>query len=102
MSPFFDIKRFQALSSPQISETDVADVHQPVLTRVPQGHQHVPSMICDICVKPHKRLNYKYAGSKNVEYLEDMDAFEPIKCLCYNCIYNERRDDVLPPKPDDL
>ena len=101
-SPFFDKNRFQALSSPQISETDVPDVHQPLVTSVPQGHQFVP--ICNICVKPHKKLISTKRGSKLVEYWLDI---EPIKCWCYeengcNCIYNERRDDVLPPKPDDL
>ena len=101
-SPFFNKNRFQALSSPQISETDVPDIHQPIVTSVPQGHQYVP--ICDICVKPHKKLISRSAGSKIVEYWVDI---EPIKCWCYeengcNCIYNERRDDVLPPKPDYL
>ena len=51
---------------------------------------------------------YGEESYRKVEYWDDIVAFEPYKCLCYaenntyNCIYNERRNDVLPPKPDDV
>ena len=78
------------------------------------GHIYVAPVICDICIKPHKRRAVKYTGSianianrKEVEYWEDIEAFEPPKCLCFaenncNSVHNERRNDVLPPKPVDV
>ena len=112
ISPFFNKNRFQELSSPPVSEIDVPDDHQTVPTISPKGHQY--AMICNICIKPHKKLVSKYAGSssegtwRKVEYWDDIDAPPCVKykCLCYaenecNCVHNERRNEILPPKPDD-
>ena len=110
-SPFFNKNRFQALSSPPISKTNAPDLHQPVVTSVSEGHIYVAPMICDNCIKPHKGLVTTYTGAsgtmRKVEYWDDLKAFEPPKCLCFaenncNCVHNERRNDVLPPKPADV
>ena len=112
-SPFFNKNRFQALSSPPTSKINAPDNHQPVVTSVSEGHIYVAPSICDICSKPHRRVAYKSTGSMNNgtwkqhEYWEDIEAFEPPKCLCFvenncNCVHNERRNDVLPPKPADV
>ena len=112
-SPFFNKNRFQALSSPPTSKINAPDNHQPVVTSVSEGHIYVAPSICDICSKPHRRVAYKSTGSMNNgtwkqhEYWEDIEAFEPPKCLCFvenncNCVHNERRNDVLPPKPVDV
>ena len=111
-SPFFNKNRFQALSSPPNSKINAPDSHQPVVTSVPEGHVYVAPMICENCIKPHKRLVSTYAGSsskgtrREVEYWADQEAFIPYKCLCYaqnecNCVHNERRNEILQPKPDD-
>ena len=108
-SPFFNKNRFQALSSPPTSKINAPDSHQPVVTSVPEGHVYVAPTICDICIKPHKRLAYTYIKSSNsrVEYWDDQEAFIPYKCLCYaqnecNCVHSERRNEILQPKPDDV
>ena len=113
-SPFFNKNRFQALSSPSISRINAPDSHQPVVTSVAEGHIYVAPVICDNCIKPHKRRAIKtiYHGplikdSEEIEYWEDIEAFKPPKCLCFvendcNCVHNVRRNDVLPPKPVDV
>ena len=110
-SPFFNKNRFQALSSPQISDTEDSVSHQPSLPNVPKGHVFVPTMVCDNCSKPHKVLDstsvLRDGVRKKVNYWSDIDAFDPHRCLCgelylCNCIYNKPRSDVLPSKPDDL
>ena len=83
------------------------------MTSVPEGHVLVAPRICDVCIKPHKRLVSTFTGStiegtrKDVEYWDDLEAFIPIKCLCYaqnecNCVHSERRNEILQPKPDDV
>ena len=109
-SPFFNKNRFQALSSP--TKINAPDSHQPVVTNVAEGHTYVAPSICDICIKPHRGIAITSTGSmgngtwKQHEYWVDIETFDPPKCLCLaenncNCIHNERRNDVLPPKPAD-
>ena len=107
-SPFFNKNRFQALSSP--TKINAPDSHQPVVTSAAKRHIYPP--ICDTCSKPHRVILEKITGSrsdgtwKKHEYWDDLEAFEPPKCLCFveydcNCVHSERRYDVLPPKPVD-
>ena len=112
-SPFYSKNRFQALSSTPASKINAPDSHHPAVNSVSEGHIYVTPSICDICSKPHRAIANTFTGSsanrtwKQHEYWEDIEAFDPPKCLCLaenncNCVHNERRNDVLPPHPDDV
>ena len=58
---FLDTK-IQALTSPPISETNVPDSYQPMLSRAPEGHLHVPAIVCNHFIKPHIGSTYTFTG----------------------------------------
>ena len=106
-SPFFNKNRFQVLSSTTASKMNAPDSHQPAVTNDSEGHIYVTPSICDICSKPHRKMVTTFTGSQQQEYWDDIEAFEPPKCLCFvendcNCVHNKRRNDILPPKPVDV
>ena len=110
-SPFYNKNRFQALSSTPASKINAPDSHPPAVNSVSEGHIYVTPSICDICSKPHRKMVTTFTGSypnrKQHKYWDDIEAFEPPKCLCFeenncNCVHNKRRNDLLPPKPVDI
>ena len=79
-----------------------------VSTSVAEGHQYIPSMICNICFNTSTYVGSSCKGTQiEIEYWEDVDAFVNYKGLCYaedrrcNCFYNQHHNDILPRKQDE-